>query len=205
MSGDDLAIDDRAAGSVQAEADQTIALIGQGIRNLRQRKRLTIQQIADAAGISASMLSLIERGLTSPSLLTLTAITRSLGTTLAELLSGEAPAAEEAITRFGEIPVIETPDRILRKVLRQDRKHGVTITYNDYPPGTGNSKVGITHQGFEYGLVLEGELTIEIDGVPSVLSSGDLVSLKSTRLHKIWNYGRKRATTIWFNLDEALE
>lgn len=56
--------------------------------------------------------------------------------------------------------MIET-DRIQRRVLREDRIHGVTITYNDYPPVTGNSKIGITHKGFEYGLVLEGELTIE--------------------------------------------
>jgi transcriptional regulator with XRE-family HTH domain len=199
---EDLAIEDRPPDPVQAEADETIARIGQGIRNLRQRRRVTIQQVADAANISASMLSLLERGLTSPSLLTLTAITRALGTTLAELLSGESTADEEAVTRFAEVPVIET-DRILRKVLRQDRVHGVTITYSDYPPGSGNSKEGITHQGFEYGLVLEGELSIEIDGVPIVLGGGDLVSLKSTRLHKIWNYGRKRATAIWFNLDNA--
>lgn len=203
MGANDLAIEDRPTDPVQAEADETIAQIGRGVRNLRQRKRLTIQQVADAAGISASMLSLIERGLTSPSLLTLTAITRALGTTLAELISGDSPPSEEAITRFGEVPVLETPDGILRKVLRQDRKRGVTITYNDYPPNCGNSKVGITHQGFEYGLVLEGELTIEIDGVLSTLGSGDLVSLKSTRLHKIWNYGRKRATTIWINLEQS--
>jgi transcriptional regulator with XRE-family HTH domain len=201
---EELAIDDRSSDPIQAEADETIARIGRGIRALRQHRRLTIQQVADPAGISASMLSLLERGLTSPSLLTLTAITRALGTTLAELLSGEPVADEEAVTRFADVPVIET-DRILRKVLRQDRKHGVTITYNDYPPGTGNSKVGITHEGFEYGLVLEGELTIEIDGAPIVLSGGDLVSLKSMRLHKIWNYGRKRVTAIWFNLEAPAE
>ena len=53
----------------------------------------------------------------------------------------------------------------------------------------------------QYGLVLEGDLTIEIDGVQTVLHSGDIVSLKSTRLHKIWNYSDRKATTIWFNLD----
>ncbi|WP_442580763.1 hypothetical protein ACSBOB_01805 [Mesorhizobium sp. ASY16-5R] len=47
--------------------------------------------------------------------------------------------------------------------------------------------------------MLEGELTIEIDGALSVPGRSDLVSLKSTRLHKIWDYGRKRATTIWIN------
>jgi hypothetical protein len=47
--------------------------------------------------------------------------------------------------------------------------------------------------------VLEGELTIEIDGALSVPGRSELLSLKSMRLHKIWDYGRKRATTIGIN------
>ena len=82
--------------------------------------------------------------------------------------------------KIGFLPILslKTPDGILRRVLRQDRKRGVTTTYNEYGSDIGNSPVGITHTGFEYGLVLEGTLTIEIDGVQTVLHSGDIVSLK---------------------------
>jgi transcriptional regulator with XRE-family HTH domain len=203
MDSDMLSIPDNTRAAVQEETEKTFATIGMQIRKMRQRRRMTIQQLADASGLSASMLSLVERGLTSPSLLSLTAIGRNLGISLAEMMSSQHTEAEEAVTRVQDMPMLETPDGILRRVLRQDRKRGVTITYNEYGPDIGNSPVGITHNGFEYGLVVEGELTIEIDGVQTVLHGGDLVSLKSTRLHKIWNYGRKKATTIWFNLDET--
>ncbi|MBJ3784998.1 helix-turn-helix domain-containing protein [Devosia sediminis] len=204
MDGESLSIPESAKAAVQEETEKTFALIGQQIRKTRQRRRITIQQLADASGISASMLSLVERGMTSPSLLSLTAIGRNLGLTLAEMMSGELQEPpEEAVTRVQNMPLIKTPDGILRRILRQDRKRGVTITYNEYGSGIGNSPVGITHTGFEYGLVIEGELTIEIDGIQTVLHSGDVVSLRSTRVHKIWNYSASKATTVWFNLDEA--
>ena len=203
MDSEMLAIPDSARLAVQEETEKTFAMIGLQIRKMRQRRHMTIQQLADASGMSASMLSLVERGLTSPSLLSLTAIGRSLGISLAEMMSGQMSEIDEAVTRIGDMPLLKTPDGILRRVLRQDRKRGVTITYNEYGADIGNSPVGITHTGFEYGLVLEGELTIEIDGVQTVLHSGDIVSLKSTRLHKIWNYSTAKATTIWFNLEES--
>jgi transcriptional regulator with XRE-family HTH domain len=203
MESEMLSIPDSAKAAVQEETEKTFALIGQQIRKMRQRRRLTIQQLADASGMSASMLSLVERGLTSPSLLSLTSIGRNLGITLAEMMSGQINDTDEAVTRIESVPFIKTPDGILRRVLRQDRKRGVTITYSEYGAGIGNSPVGITHTGFEYGLVLEGELTIEIDGIQTLMRSGDLISLKSTRLHKIWNYSAHKATTIWFNLDDA--
>lgn len=203
MESEMLSIPDGTRAAVQEETEKTFAMIGVQIRKMRQRRRMTIQQLAEASGMSASMLSLVERGLTSPSLLSLTAIGRSLGITLAEMMSGQLSERDETVTRVGDMPLLKTPDGILRRVLRQDRKRGVTITYNEYGAGIGNSPVGITHQGFEYGLVIEGELTIEIDGVQTILHSGDIVSLKSTRLHKIWNYSATKATTIWFNLDAS--
>jgi len=203
MESEMLSIPDSTRAAVQEETERTFALIGQQIRKMRQRRQMTIQQLADASGISASMLSLIERGLTSPSLMSLTAIGRNLNITLAEMMSGEVRDLDEAVTRVADMPLLKTADGILRRVLQQDRKRGVTITYNEYGPGIGNSPVGITHAGFEYGLVVEGELTIEIEGVQTVLHSGVIVSLKSTRLHKIWNYSDRNATAIWFNLDES--
>lgn len=73
------------------------------------------------------MLSLVERELTSPSLLSLTA-GRELGIMLAETMSGQLHEPEEAVTRLESMPLLKTPDGILRRILRQDRPRGVTIT-----------------------------------------------------------------------------
>ena len=59
--------------------DQRLAeAIGSQVRNFRQQLRMTITDVSRQAGISSGMLSKIERGKTSPSLGTLSAIARAL-------------------------------------------------------------------------------------------------------------------------------
>lgn len=185
------------------EAAKTIAAVGKRVRDLRLKRGLTLQALADVAELSPSMLSLVERGLTSPSLTSLTALAHGLGTNLTDLIVGKPVPDDEIVTRFEEQPLIETAEHVLRRVLREDLTRNVTITFNEYGPNIGNSPSGITHHGFEYGLCLEGELTVEVEGVSYVLRAGDLLALRSTRLHKIWNYGKRPARAIWFNLNSA--
>ena len=63
--------------------------IGERIRAVRQRRRLSMQQLADATGISQSHLSLIERSRTQPSAEKLVRIARALDVALADLANSE--------------------------------------------------------------------------------------------------------------------
>ncbi len=54
--------------------------------------------------------------------------------------------------------------------------------------------------GFEYGLMLEGELTVDVDGVTHVLREGDLIGYPSTELHRLRNEGKDVAKAVRFNL-----
>lgn len=56
--------------------------IGDRLRELRQRRKLSVRAVALRSGVSHSSVSLIERDLISPSLDTLHAILDALGTTL---------------------------------------------------------------------------------------------------------------------------
>ena len=58
----------------------------------------------------------------------------------------------------------------------------------------------VHHDGHEYGIVLEGELTVELDGVAHKLKAGDLISYSSSRDHRIWNYSSRKAKALWVNL-----
>lgn len=52
----------------------------------------------------------------------------------------------------------------------------------------------------DFFLVLDGELTVELDGTVYRLQAGDLISYNSTRAHRIWNYSRRDAKALWFNV-----
>lgn len=74
--------------------------LGQRVRNARLRSGFSLRGLAKEAGISASMLSQIETGKSSPSVSTLYAITAALGISIQDVFDvGEQPepAAAEAV------------------------------------------------------------------------------------------------------------
>lgn len=71
--------------------------IGRRVRHLRQRQGRTLDELATAASISASALSLIENGKREAKLSVLIALAESLGTELAELLTFTPPSKRAAL------------------------------------------------------------------------------------------------------------
>jgi len=178
-----------------------LAAIGYRIRELRQSRGRTLQELADVSGLSTSMLSLVERGRASPSIGSLIVIASALGVAMSDLLVNGSDSEERIVVRASEARTVETAQHVVRRLLREDRTRGVSVAVNEYAPHTGSTEHPITHEGFEYGFVLQGELTVEVDGTKHVLRQGDLIAYSSRRKHKIWNHGKTRVRTLWFNLD----
>lgn len=176
-----------------------LAAIGSRIREARVAQSMTLQGLADASGLSTSMLSLVERGRASPSIGSLIVIASSLGITMSELVAIETVPEEQLVVRANEPASVETDEHVVRRLLREDRSRGMSVALNEYEPRTGNASQPLSHDGFEYGYVLEGRLTVEVDGATYVLNRGDLISYSSRRPHRIWNHGKSKVRTLWFN------
>ncbi|HLG81919.1 MAG TPA: helix-turn-helix domain-containing protein [Bradyrhizobium sp.] len=189
------------AGEIAETTANTLAAIGLRIRELRQSRGLTLQELAEVSGLSTSMLSLVERGRASPSIGSLIVIASALGVSMSDLLISGADGDEKIVVRAAEARVVETAQHVVRRLMRDDRSRGVSVAVNEYAPHTGSAEHPIAHEGFEYGFVLQGELTVEVDGTTHVLRQGDLIAYSSRRKHKIWNHGRSKVRTLWFNLD----
>jgi transcriptional regulator with XRE-family HTH domain len=177
-----------------------LAAIGTRIKQIRVSRGMTLQSLSEASGVSPSMLSLVERGRASPSIGTLVVIASSLGVTMSDLVAQDVSAEEKLVVRAVEPKAIETAQHVIRRVLREDRSRGLSIAVNEYAPATGNADQPISHDGFEYGFVLEGQLTVTVEETTYVLGAGDLISYSSRRPHRIWNYSNARVRTIWLNL-----
>jgi transcriptional regulator with XRE-family HTH domain len=63
-----------------------LAALGARVQELRHARRLTLQQLAGAAGVSVSMLSSVEHGQKAPTIVVLARIADGLGAPLADLL-----------------------------------------------------------------------------------------------------------------------
>src|SRR6476620_840269 len=78
---------DRAAGQ---NGDVQELSIGARLGDLRREHRYSIRRLADRAGVSASLISDVERGKVEPSISTLKRLADALGTTLTYFFSEPA-------------------------------------------------------------------------------------------------------------------
>lgn len=187
---------------VEIEAVETVAAIGNQIRNLRSEKRLTLKDLGERTGVSPSMLSLVERGKTSPSIGTLVAISSALGVHMSDLIVDDDGSSEELVSRHKDQDAFTTSLGVQRRILRVDRIRGVEIAVNEYEPETGSALSPTHHPGYEYGVVLKGRLTVELEGEEKhELRTGDLISYSSTVPHRIWNHTSGHVRALWINLD----
>jgi transcriptional regulator with XRE-family HTH domain len=183
----------------QATAD-ILTTISERIRTSRLAQGMTLQSLAAAANLSPSMLSLVERGRATPSIGSLVVIANCLGVAMSDLVAPGPPANSGVVVRVADQQIVETANHVIRRIIREDRVRGVSIAINEYQPNTGNSEQPVSHDGYEYGFVLEGTLSVEVDGTPFVLSRGDLISYSSRKPHRLWNYTKEKVRTLWFNL-----
>ncbi len=107
------------------------------------------------------MLSLVERGRAPPSIGSLIVIANSLGITMSDLMASDEARQDKLVVHFSDVPIVETAKHVVRRLLRDDRERGISIALNEYAPQTGSAEQPISHSGFEYGFILEGELSFE--------------------------------------------
>lgn len=172
--------------------------IGQILKAYRERLRRNQRDIANAAGISTSMLSQIENGAVSPSIDTLAGLCAALGLEMGELFSRVAPKQPVTIHRPG--------DRLRSKTQGIGYEQLAVSPNSSFPtellilevaPGktTGVSRKG--HEGVELGYVLEGEAVLRIDQQEVQLRAGDSVSYSSHLPHCLENRGTEHFRAVW--------
>ncbi len=186
--------------TIEETSNAIVAAIGSRLRSLRQEREMTLQQLAEATDLSPSMLSLVERGRAAPSIQSLIVIANALNVTMSDLIVADKPDEARIVIRASDQPFVKTAQNVIRWVLREDRSRGISLAINEYEPETGSSLKRGAHSGFEYGFVLEGVLTVELENVTYQLKAGDLIAFKSRRPHRFWNNGSKRVRTLWINL-----
>lgn len=188
------------ASHIEERTSKMITQIGSKLRALRLAKGLTLQQLSQRSGLSSSMLSLLERGKTGPSIGTLVVVCSVLEVEMGDLVGSPRRAEPDPVSRFANSPVVATGDGVRRRILKSDALRGVEIAVNEYNAGTASAPKPVAHEGYEFGIALEGELEVTLNGSVYRLAKGDLVAYHSTEPHRIANRGRRPARALWVNL-----
>lgn len=180
--------------------------MGERIRVLRKRNRVSLRALAGTAGISPSLLSQIENGKTQPSVGTLYALVQQLDTSFDDLFSdgtevGELPALDGArvVQRSADNPILTMEHGVVWERLAVAGYSHVDHLLVKYDPGGASSTDGelMTHEGVEYGYLITGELRLHLESETLVIRAGDSLCFDSQRPHLYVNEGKQTATGVW--------
>ncbi|MGV3533166.1 MAG: helix-turn-helix domain-containing protein [Chthoniobacteraceae bacterium] len=190
--------------------------VGPQVHALRKERGLSLRALAERANVSASMLCDLEKGQVNPTVGTLFQISSALGVPAHALFppaqegqagpertsEGTGSAAASPVVRAGERATIPLTGGIQWQRLTPSAEP-VEFIEMRYPPGASSGDALHQHPGREYGVVLAGELTLELGFDRHTLQPGDSVAFNSTTPHRLSNRGAEDARMLWVNHNTA--
>ncbi len=172
------------------------AAVGPRVKALREAMDLSLRDLAERSGVSAPMLSQVERGETSPTLNVAERIASGLDLTLSQLLRLDEAA---------HVVVIRTDERRARE-RRGHRTEELTpplpgqradVSMHSLEPGAATGRAGdppLHEPGArETAVVLSGSVALLIDDERHDLDAGDSVTFDADLPHHFSNEGSEQA------------
>lgn len=179
--------------------------VGRRIRIARERRNLTLRELAAKAGISSSFLSQAERGISELQVLHLFAISEALGVSPIDLLEdSESPMSSTAIrqdgltiTRADEALIVKVPGRPVtyRWLSGPNSPLSAEMCIVIVPPKT-ESRMA-KHAGEEFGYVLKGSIELQFREKTYQLFAGDSFQYPGSEPHRI-TAGEDGAEILFF-------
>lgn len=178
----------------------SIEPFGEKIRAFRERRSLTLREVADRAGVSESLVSQIERNRVSPALDTLLAVAEALDMDLAYLFADFRRNRAVQITKRHERLSFTKPGvryERLAQLAGSEHLGGIEAYCITLEPGaqTGSTEYG--HQGWELGMVEAGEGALSLGNHTYDLAPGDSISFRSDAPHVLANRGGEVLRVLW--------
>lgn len=171
--------------------------IGGRIKLLRQSNHLTLKQLAEKVGCTDAYLSQIENGRVSPSIASLKKIADALQTKITDFF----------VESENDDPVVLRPEQ--RVTLSLDRWNARIQSlvvnpknkrmhpfFTTIEPGGGSHGL-YSHVGEEFGIVLQGELEIDLDGAIHTVKKHESFYYNSSQPHSWTNPGKEATIVIW--------
>ncbi len=184
--------------------------IGERLREERTKAGMSQRELARRLGLSASMISQMESGLSKPSVGTLYAIVTELDLSLDRVIRGEdyedtsrnhsGRDPVESLVRPPDRQVIDLDSGVRWEELTATSEDGVDFLHAIYEVGGASTpdESLMRHHGREYGYIMSGTLGIKIGFQEYELNAGDSIAFDSTRPHRLYNKGDVPVHAIWF-------
>ena len=163
--------------------------VGKRLKSLREERGISMRGLARNSGLSANALSMIERGLTSPSVSTLVKIAAALEVPVTAFFRHE-PERNKIVfckaTQRARIPFTRGLWEGLGGETFSGRIEAFMITLES---GASSGPHGMLHSGSEFVFCLRGVVEYEVDGQRFTLEAGDNLIFAAQLNHRWRNPG----------------
>jgi transcriptional regulator with XRE-family HTH domain len=172
------------------------AVVGVRVRALREAMGFSLRDLAERSGVSAPMLSQVERGETSPTLAVAEKIAAGLELTLSQLLRLDE-GEHVAVSRAGERRRFERGGHRFEELTPPLPGQRADVSLHTLRAGasTGGPDDPPIHEpgSRETAVVLTGVLALTVDGTRHELHAGDSVTFDADLPHHFENDGEEQA------------
>lgn len=182
--------------------------IGEKIKELRVQNGMTLNELSKRSEVSISLLSMIERNRSAPTVRTLNRIVKAFGTTIPNFYwdmendSVDYTSSERVtvIHKTDRKKLVLGPERAKAhyELLTPDYRRKLQFMYIHYPVGRKEGEF-ISHEGEECGVILEGRLKAYVGDRTYILEEGDCIYLDSSIPHRWQNIGEIEVRAFWIN------
>jgi transcriptional regulator with XRE-family HTH domain len=180
----------------QPDINQRIA---DRVSALRAERGLSLDALAKKSDVSRSMISLIERGETSPTAVVLDKLAFGLGVTLASFFEAPRPDASPVVRRAEQLQWTDPQSGYTRRNISPPHfRSPIQIVEIDFPAGAkvtyeaGLREVGIHQQVW----VLEGCMEFLFDGHHHRLQAGDCLAMQENHRIVFQNTSKRPARYV---------
>jgi transcriptional regulator with XRE-family HTH domain len=185
----------KLTSSQQDDIQQQLSSFGARLRELRQHRGLTLQELAARSGLSKAFLSRLESGDRQASISAALTLCRIFHVSLASLF--ETPAAEALCTIVRAADAVEKTVKGLKYAPLSEAGRFLNMQpmrVKISPSRLGNEHY--QHDGEEWVYVLHGKITLSLVGKTYDLDPGDAVHFESRLPHRLMARGGREAEVL---------
>ena len=185
--------------------------LGEKIRKIRKQKGLSLEEVGKICGVSNGSLSLIENGLSNPSVGLLKKITKGLEISIKTLFDDDLEFAEK--NKKSKSNINQTGVRVVKKGLQKilimpgtdikfylvtpDLNRGMEVLLEITPQKKGSGLEWYTEEGETCVYIIEGEYEIILGEKKYHIKEGDSIFIPSGMSYKWKNPGKKDTKALW--------
>jgi len=174
--------------------DSERGLLGERLRILRIRRRLSLSDVALGTGLSRSFIALLESGQTDISVSRLLRLAEFYGVWISDLVGSIGPAVE--ILHPGDAPPMPTDDEGVELVLLTRQPVRGLLPFMVRLSAGSKLEGGVAHTGEEFVHCVEGEVELVVVDRVHERRAGDTASYSGRLPHSYRNSGKATAILI---------